>query len=164
MGIPSFCLSGVIKVLGGNLYGTGAIMDRQDMIRIMSNSVIPGGFIYKRDGSRSKARKTGDILISPTAIARDIQLDSYWAKTRQIELTLVGPIKYLAWAGEWHDLGRQPKYLIGIVYWNYCYHRSIKAFHGQWMISFIGVTKQGLVTSLLIGDRHFGELMGEEND
>lgn len=132
------------------LYGTGALMYGQNRILLASNSIIPGSLIYKRNGSKARARRTGDILIAPVPIARDILVDDYWIRVRGAEVCLVGPIKWVAWGGRWHDMGKA-SCLVAIVYWNRCYHWSMRRYHGQWMISFIGQTDGvGMVNSLVV--------------
>lgn len=124
------------------LYGTGAIMYGDTMISIACNSVIPGSLIYKREGSTRKATKTGDILIGHVAWAQETLVKDYWLRIRKAQMTVVGPIKYMAWGGEWHKLDKN-QCLVGLIYWNYCYHWSLKRHHAQWMITFIASNDSG---------------------
>jgi hypothetical protein len=129
------------------LYGSGAIMCGPRMVPIEANAVIPNEWIYKMAGSKRRARKMGNLRIGITPISRDIYIDSWWREIRGAEYCLIGPLKWVAWGGHWHQV---KGCLLAICYWQEGYSIASKRSIGQWVISFIGVTRADLVESLLV--------------
>jgi hypothetical protein len=130
-------------------YNTGAFMCGSHMVVIQANSIIPNEWIYRIGSSKRRANKIGNVRIGLTPIARDIYIESWWRRIRNAEYCLIGPLKWVAWGGEWHEI---KGCLLGIYYWQECYSLTNGRVIGQGVISMVGITEGtgGIVNNLLI--------------